>query len=164
MTEPVETEPTEPGPAGPGRPGTLARLSAALRGTPAEQLAGMRLALRLAFLVLALPGLPLGLLYLLTRPAPLSLPVTAALVGTALVLGLGTLWLARRAAVNPDIPREQRGLSAAIQGASAPAVAFLLGCASLSSWPALLLLWGMAAAFYFFVWQQLPVWAAQTRD
>ena len=120
MTEPVGTGPTEARPTEPGRPGTLARLSAALRGTPAEQLAGMRLALRLAFLVLALPGLPLGLLYLLTRPAPLGLPVTAGLALTALLLGSGTLWLARRAAVNPDIPHEQRGLSA-VPGLPEPA-------------------------------------------
>lgn len=145
------------------RPGLLARLSAALRGTPAERVAGLRLALRLAFLTLALPGLPLGLLYLLTRPAPHDLTTGAALCLTALVLGLGTLWLARRAAVSPQIPREQRGLSAAIQGASAPAVAFLLGCASLSSWPVALVLWGLAAAFYAFVWRQLPVWAAQDK-
>lgn len=146
------------------RPPLLTRLGAALRGTPAERVAGLRLALRLSFLILAAPGLPLGLLYLLTRPAPLGLPVTAALVLTAVLLGLGTLWLARRAAVSPQIPREQRALSAAIQGASAPAVAFLLGCASLSSWPAALLLWAVAAAFYAFVWQQLPAWAAQGKD
>ena len=156
------TEPTDP-----GRPGLLPRLlprlGAALRGPPAERVAGLRLALRLAFVVLALPGLPLGLLYLLTRPAPLGWLVTAALFLTALLLGLGTLWLARRAVVNPQIPREQRALSAAIQGASAPAVAFLLGCASLSSWPAALLLWGLAAAFYALVWRQLPAWAVQEK-
>lgn len=141
-----------------------AQLTAALRGTPAEQVRGMRLALRLAFTVLALPGLPLGLLYLLTRPAPLPLQTALLLGGLALLLGLGTLWLARRAAVNPDIPREQRGLTAAIQGASAPAAAFLMGCACLSSWPALLLLWSLAALLYGVMWRQIPNWVTAPRS
>lgn len=138
-------------------PAWLARLRTALRGTPQEQLAGARQALGLAFLAPTLPGLPLCLLYALTHP-PLDSPQG---LGYALLsLGLGGLsfWLAHRAALNLDIPREQRLLTAAIQGASGPAAAFLLGCLCVGTPLLWLALWALAALLYGGLWRQLAVW------
>lgn len=137
---------------------TFTRL-AARGGTPGERLRGARLALRLAFLVLAAPGLPLGLLYLLTRPAPLSWSVTLALAGLSLLLALLPLRLARQAAQDAALPPERRALTAAFHAGSAPAIPFLIGCACLVSWPATALLWGLAALLYLFAQRQLPAWS-----
>ncbi|SEI83640.1 hypothetical protein SAMN04488058_10210 [Deinococcus reticulitermitis] len=136
---------------------TFTRLAARTH-TPEERLRSARLALRLAFLVLAAPGLPLGLLYLLTRPAPLAWSVTLALVGLSLGLGLLPLRLARQAAQDTTLPPERRALTAAFQAGSAPAIPFLVGCAALASWPAAALLWALAAFLYLFAWRQVATW------
>lgn len=138
---------------------TFTRLAARTH-TPEERRRGARLALRLAFCVLAAPGLPLGALYLLTRPAPLSWPVTLALLGLGLALGLLPLRLARQAAQDPALPPERRALTAAFQAGSAPAVPFLIGCACLASWPATALLWGLAALLYGRAARQVEAWSA----
>lgn len=138
-------------------PAWWGRLQAALRGTPQEQLAGARLALGLAFLAPTLPGLPLCLLYALTHP-PLDSPQSLGFVALGLGLGGLSVWLARRAALNPDLPREQRLLTAAIQGASAPAAAFLLGSLCVVTPLSWLALWGLAALLYGGLWRQLAVW------
>ena len=134
----------------------LEALARDLRGTP-EQLRGASLrAFHLAFVALAAPGAVLGLLYTLTRPAPYPAPAVAGLFAVALLLGGAALYLARQSGRDPRLTPTQAGLTCAMQLASAPAVAFLLGCAALHQWTALLLLWGLALALYVYARTRLP--------
>lgn len=99
-------------------------------------------------LALCLPGLPLGGLYWLSKPAPYPLWAALGLAGLGLLLGLGALQLAGRSARDPRLNKQQAGLTSAMQLASAPAVPFLLGCAALHQPLAWGLLWVGAALLY----------------
>jgi len=127
-------------------------------GTPADLTRAARRAQAVAFIALAAPGLPLGGLYLLTRPAPLSLPWMGALVGLAALLALLALRLAHGAARDPRIPAPQVTLNAAMRAATAPGVPFLLGCAFLGQPDALAALWLVAALAFRVAWTRVPGW------
>ncbi|WP_019588077.1 hypothetical protein [Deinococcus apachensis] len=127
-------------------------------GEPADLTRAARRAQVVAFLALALPGLPLGGLYLLTRPTPLTLPWAAGLAGMAALLALVVLRLARRAAHGGAQPPSHAALTAAMQGGAAPAVPFLLGCAFLNQPAVLVLLWGVAALALVLAWSSVPRW------
>lgn len=127
-------------------------------GTPADLVRAARRAQALAFLVLALPGLPLGTLYLLTKPAPLPPTGVAALGLLAALLAWIALRLARRAARDPGQSPSRTALGAAMQAAPAPGVPFLLGCALFAQPAALALLWLVAALAYFLAWNSVPGW------
>ena len=127
-------------------------------GTPADLTRAARRAQAAAFLILALPGLPLGGLYLWTRPAPLPLPWAAALVGLAALLALVALRLARRAARDRIQPPPRAALTAVMQGGTAPAVPFLLGCVFLGQPAVLGVLWLIAALALAAAWASVPGW------
>ncbi|EYB66782.1 hypothetical protein DEIPH_ctg075orf0017 [Deinococcus phoenicis] len=127
-------------------------------GTPADLTRAARRAQAAAFLALAVPGLPLGGLYLLTRPAPLAAVWVAALALLAALLALVALRLARRAARDPVQPPARTALAAAMQAGTAPAVPFLLGCAFLAQPAAVALLWGLAVCAYAAAWASVPGW------
>ncbi len=99
-------------------------------------------------LALALPGLPLGLLYWLSGPAPYPLWAALALGSLGLLLGFAALQFAGRAARDPRLTPQAAALTGAMQLASAPAVPFLLGCAAFHQPLALGLLWLTAGVFY----------------
>lgn len=127
----------------------LERLSRDLNASdPAIQKRGSLRAFHTVLLCLALPGLPLGLLYWLSRPAPYPLWAALGLAGLGAALGLAALHFARHTARDPRLPPKEAALTSAMQLASAPAVPFLLGCAALHQPLALLLLWLTAAALY----------------
>ncbi|GAA5513866.1 hypothetical protein Dcar01_02614 [Deinococcus carri] len=130
-------------------------------GTPADLTRAARRAQMVALAVLALPGLPLGGLYLLTRPAPLPLPWVAALGLLAAGLALLALRLARGAARDPQPPPPRRALAAAIQAAPAPAIPFLLGCAFLAQPAAWAVLWGVAVLAGVVAWASVPGWVRE---
>ncbi|WP_102127606.1 hypothetical protein [Deinococcus planocerae] len=125
-------------------------------GTPADLTRAARRAFVAAFLVIAVPGLPLGGLYLLTRPAPLSAGWVTALVLLAAVLAAAGLHLARLAARDSTGPGPQVTLTAAMQAGTAPAVPFLLGCVFFSQPTALAALWLVSALAFVLVWRGLP--------
>lgn len=127
-------------------------------GEAADLTRAARRAQAVAFLALALPGLPLGGLYLLTRPAPLHLPWAAGLAGVAALLALVVLRLAGMAARGGGQPPSRPALTAAIQGGAAPAVPFLLGCAFLGQPAVLALLWAVAALALVLAWSSVPRW------
>lgn len=127
-------------------------------GTPADLTRAARRALVTAFLVIALPGLPLGGLYLLTRPAPLPAGWVAALVFLAAVLAAAGLHLARLAARDPSRPRPHVALTAAFQAGTAPAVPFLLGCVFFGQPAALAGLWVVSALAFLAAWGSVPGW------
>ncbi|MDB5044269.1 MAG: hypothetical protein JWQ08_319 [Deinococcus sp.] len=127
-------------------------------GEGADLLRAARRAYTLAFTALAVPGLPLGALYLLTRPAPTPPAGVVGLVLVALILAGAALYLARRAARDPLLPPRRTALSAAMQAGTAPAVPFLLGCATFSQ-PAIAAgLWVLAAVLYAAAWRLIADW------
>lgn len=130
-------------------------------GDPADLTRAARRAQALAFAALAAPGVPLGLLYLLTRPAPLAPGWVAALAGLGAVLALVPLRLARRAARVLPGPPGRAALTAALQAAAAPAVPFLLGCAVLAQPAAALALWGIAALAFALARAGVPGWVRE---
>ncbi|ABF46420.1 hypothetical protein Dgeo_2126 [Deinococcus geothermalis DSM 11300] len=127
-------------------------------GTPADLIRAARRAQALAFLVLALPGLPLGVLYWLTQPAPVPPSGIAALGLLAALLAGAALRLARRAARDPLQAPSRAALGAAMQAAPAPAVPFLLGCVLFGQPAALALLWLVAVLTYLLAWYSVPGW------
>ncbi len=134
----------------------LEALARDLQGSPEQLRGAARLAFHLAFAALAVPGAVLGVLYALTRPAPYPSSGVIGLGAVALLLGGAALYLARQSGRDPRLTPTQAGLTCAMQLASAPAVAFLLGCAALHQWQALALLWGLALALYLYARTQLP--------
>ena len=127
-------------------------------GTPEQLIRAARRAQGLAFLALAAPGLPLGGLYLLTRPVPVPAGWLGAVVLLAAVISLAALRLAHSAARDPVTPAAQTALNAAMRGATAPAVPFLLGCAFLAQPAALALLWGLAGLAFLAARFLVPGW------
>ncbi|WP_189006655.1 hypothetical protein [Deinococcus malanensis] len=127
-------------------------------GTRDAMICASRRAYTLAFLALAVPGLPLGGLYLLTRPNVLPVGALLGLAGLGVVFAGTVFWLAGRVARDPALPPTRAALTAAMQGASAPGIAFLLGCALLHDLRGLLLLWGLALAAYLLGYGQVPGW------
>lgn len=127
-------------------------------GTRPALLRAARRVYALAFVALALPGLPLGGLYHLTAPPPV--PLWAVLVLTALGVGLAALAtrLAARAAHDPALSPDRAALTAAIQAASAPGSAFLVGCGLLGDALGMALLWTLALATAWAGWTQLAGW------
>ena len=96
-----------------------------------DQQGALLRAYHLAFLVLALPGVPFGGLYWLTKPAPHGLTVAVVLVGVSVILTALVLEKVRRTIrPNPTLPPMPERLTAALQLGSAPGVPFLLGCSS----------------------------------
>ncbi|WP_288432979.1 hypothetical protein [uncultured Deinococcus sp.] len=146
--------------------GLWAAFARDLRAGPAGLDRAARRAFHLALLALAAPGLPLGALYLLSGPAPFPAAAAWGLGGLGLAFGLVALRLARRAARDVQAgPPGRALLAAAMQAASAPAVAFLLGCAALNQPLAWGLCWGASAALYGLARAQLPAYArAAGRD
>jgi len=130
-------------------------------GALADLTRAARRAQALAFAALAAPGLPLGLLYLLTRPEPLAFGWVAALALLAAGLALIPLRLARRAARDPAGPPARAALTAALQAAAAPAVPFLMGCAVLAQPAAALALWGIAALAFALARAGVPGWVRE---
>ncbi|MBB5234571.1 hypothetical protein [Deinococcus budaensis] len=130
-------------------------------GAPADLTRAARRAQALAFAALAAPGVPLGLLYLLTRPAPLAPAWVAALALLGAALALLPLRLSRRAARDPAGPPARAALTAALQAAAAPAVPFLLGCACLAQPAAVLSLWSVAALAFALARAGVPGWVRE---
>ncbi|WP_216324693.1 hypothetical protein [Deinococcus aestuarii] len=128
-------------------------------GTPADLTRAARRALVAAFLVIAVPGLPLGGLYLLTRPASLPAGWVAALVLLAAVLAAAGLHLARLAARDPAQAPSRTVLTAAFQAGTAPAIPFLLGCVFFQQPAALAALWLVSGLAFLAAWVSLPGWA-----
>ncbi|MFB9990732.1 hypothetical protein ACFFLM_01850 [Deinococcus oregonensis] len=127
-------------------------------GQGADLLRASRRAYALAFAVLAAPGVPLGALYLLTRPTPTPLAGLLGLVGVALLLACTALYLARRAARDPLLPPRRTALSAAMQAGTAPAVPFLIGCATFSQPVVTVGLWVLTAVLYAAAWRLIAGW------
>lgn len=132
-------------------------------GAPGDLTRAARRAQGLAFAALAAPGVPLGLLYLLTRPEPLAPAWVAALTLLGAVLALVPLRLARDAARDPSVPPARAALTAALQAGTAPAVPFLMGCACLAQPAAVLALWGVAALAYALARAGVPGWVREAR-
>lgn len=120
-----------------------------------------RRAYLLGLAALALPGVVLGALLLLTRPVPVPVSALLLLLGVALLLSLGALHFARKAAHNTAQPARQSALTGAIQAATAPGVPLLLACATLSQWLSLVLFLALAAVMHFVVWVQVPGWVRE---
>ncbi|UQN07344.1 hypothetical protein [Deinococcus sp. QL22] len=127
-------------------------------GQGADLLRAARRAYTLAFVTVAAPGLPLGALYLLTRPMPTPPAGIVGLVVVALALACAALYLARRAARDPLLPPRRTALSAAMQAGTAPAVPFLLGCATFSQPAVTGGLWMLAAVLYALAWRLIAGW------
>ncbi|SMB95646.1 hypothetical protein [Deinococcus hopiensis] len=137
----------------------LEALARDLRGpSHADLTRAARRAQALALLALAAPGLPLGGLYTLTRPAPLTPPWVGAVTLLAALLALVALRLAHLAARDPVGPARGVVLNASMRAATAPGVPFLLGCVFLRQPAALLALWGMAALALLAAWSLVPGW------
>lgn len=127
-------------------------------GTATDLIRAARRAQLYALLALAAPGLPMGGLYLLTRPAPLPTAWLGGVVLLAAALALISLRLAHSAARDPVPPAAHTALNAAMRGATAPAVPFLLGCAFLSQPAALAGLWGLSALAFLAARALVPGW------
>lgn len=114
-----------------------------------DQQGALLRAYHLAFLALAIPGVPLGLLYWLSRPAAHTLTTAAVLIGVSVALAAVVFEKVRRtAAITPaPLPVPER-LTAAIQLGSAPGVPFLLGCSSFHDLPTWLGCWAVALGAY----------------
>lgn len=114
-----------------------------------DQKGALLRAYHLALLVLAVPGVPLGLLYSLMKPAAHTTSIALALVGLSVVLAGAVLEKVRRSVSSPGqpFPPPER-LAAALQLGSAPGVPFLLGCAAFHDPPTWLGCWAVALAAY----------------
>lgn len=130
-------------------------------GTRDALIRAARRAYTLAFLALAVPGLPLGGLYLLTRPGTLPVSALLGLAGLGMVFGGAVFWLAGRVARDPALPPSRAALTASMQAASAPGIAFLLGCALLHDLRGVSLLWGLALCAYLLGYGQVPGWVRE---
>lgn len=130
-------------------------------GTRDALVRAARRAYTLAFLALAVPGLPLGGLYLLTRPGALPLSAVLGLGGMGIGFAAAAFWLAGRAARDPALPPARAALTAAMQAASAPGIAFLLGCALLHDLRGVVLLWALALCAYLLGYGQLAGWVRE---
>lgn len=117
-----------------------------------------RRAYGLALLALAVPGVLLGLLLLLSEPEGTPWPAVSGLLGLGLALAGVALYLAVQAARRPDLPVRQAALTGSIQAATAPGVLFLLGCTMLAQPLALAAFWVLAVGLHALVWTQLPGW------
>lgn len=114
-----------------------------------DQKGALLRAYHLALLVLAVPGVPLGLLYSLMKPAAHTTSTALALVGLSVVLAGAVLEKVRRSVSSPGqpFPPPER-LAAALQLGSAPGVPFLLGCAAFHDPLTWLGCWAVALAAY----------------
>lgn len=114
-----------------------------------DQKGALLRAYHLALLVLAVPGVPLGLLYSLMKPAAHTTSIALALVGLSVVLAGAVLEKVRRSVSSPGqpFPPPER-LAAALQLGSAPGVPFLLGCAAFHDPLTWLGCWAVALAAY----------------
>ena len=114
-----------------------------------DQRGALLRAYHLAYLVLAVPGVPLGLLYWLTKPAPHGATIALALVGVSVLLAGVVLEKVRRTIANAQtpLPAPER-LTAALQLGSAPGVPFLLGCSSFHDVLTWLGCWAVALIAY----------------
>ncbi|ACO46905.1 hypothetical protein DEDE109153_11475 [Deinococcus deserti] len=130
-------------------------------GTRDGLIRASRRAYTLAFLALAIPGLPLGGLYLLTRPERLPLGAVLGLGGMGIAFAGAALWLAGRVARDPALPSSRAALTAAMQAASAPGITFLLGCALLHDLRGVILLWVLALCAYLVGYGQLAGWVRE---
>lgn len=118
-------------------------------GDAAGHLRAARRAHLLAFLTLAAPGLPLGALLALLRPLRVEGLATQAGVLLLVTLLAGVAWhLARRTARDETLPVPQRALAGAMQAATAPGLAFLVGCAFLAAPLFAALLWTFALILF----------------
>lgn len=114
-----------------------------------DQKGALLRAYHLALLVLAVPGVPLGLLYSLMKPAAHTTSIALALVGLSVVLAGAVLEKARRSVSSPGQPSPPpERLAAALQLGSAPGVPFLLGCAAFHDPLTWLGCWAVALAAY----------------
>lgn len=117
--------------------------------SPASLTRAARRAYTLAFLTLAVPGVPLGAVLALWRPLdPGGAGQLISLVALAAALAGVALYLAGRTARDPSLRAPHGLLAAAIQRATAPAVPFLIGCAFLRSGVTVALLWGLALLLF----------------
>ncbi|CAM3862495.1 hypothetical protein [Deinococcus frigens] len=132
-----------------------------VRGSRDGLMRAARRAYLAGLLALALPGVVLGAVFALTGPAPVPVSALLVLVGLALVLSLGALHFARKAAHTTEQPARQAALTGAIQAATAPGVPLLLACATLSQWLAVALFVVLAGAMHVLVWAQLPGWVRE---
>lgn len=114
-----------------------------------DQKGALLRAYHLALLVLTVPGVPLGLLYSLMKPAAHTTSIALALVGLSVVLAGAVLEKVRRSVSSPGqpFPPPER-LAAALQLGSAPGVPFLLGCAAFHDPLTWLGCWAVALAAY----------------
>lgn len=126
----------------------LERLTRSLQGSPAERQGALLQVFHLAFLALAVPGLVLGGIYALTRPATYPPDAVLGLAVVGLLIGIAAVYMAKNSARDPRLKPQQAALTAAMQLASAPAVPFLLGCTALNQLLALGVLWGLALLLY----------------
>lgn len=114
-----------------------------------DQKGALLRAYHLALLVLAVPGVPLGLLYSLMKPAAHTTSIALALVGLSVVLAGAVLEKVRRSVSSPGQPSPPpERLAAALQLGSAPGVPFLLGCAAFHDPLTWLGCWAVALAAY----------------
>ncbi|WP_104991649.1 hypothetical protein [Deinococcus sp. NW-56] len=134
-------------------------------GQPADLVRAARRAQAAGFAVLAVPGLPLGVLYALSGPTLLPPPWVAALAGLGALLAALVLRLAHSAARDPGQPPARAVLTAALQSGGAPAVPFLLGCTLFAQPLAVVAFWALAGLGYAAAWSRVPGWvkAAGTR-
>jgi len=118
-------------------------------GDAAGHLRAARRAHLIAFLTLAAPGVPLGALLAVLKPLRVDGLATQAGVLLLVTLLAGVAWhLARRTARDETLPAPQRALAGAMQAATAPGLAFLVGCAFLSTPLFAALLWTLALALF----------------
>ncbi|MFC3832259.1 MULTISPECIES: hypothetical protein [Deinococcus] len=137
----------------------LERLTRDLRsGTRDGLIRAARQAYALALGVLAVPGVVLGVILLLSAPPQTPGPAVAGLLLLGVGLAAVALYLAYQAARRADLPARQAALTAAIQAATAPGVLLLLGCALLGQPLAVAAFWALALGTYALVWRQLPGW------
>lgn len=123
----------------------------------ARVLAALRETYLTCALLGAVPGLLVAPIALLDGPQARSTSALLAWVGVALVCALLCVWLAGRAYQRrPDLPR---AVQASIQAAPAPAVPFLMGCATLGDALTVGVLWALALLTGGLVWLLLPRWA-----
>lgn len=114
-----------------------------------DQKGALLRAYHLALLVLAVPGVPLGLLYSLMKPAAHTTSIALALVGLSVVMAGAVLEKVRRSVSSPGQPSPPpERLAAALQLGSAPGVPFLLGCAAFHDPLTWLGCWAVALAAY----------------
>ncbi|MFC3861780.1 hypothetical protein ACFOPQ_13515 [Deinococcus antarcticus] len=117
-----------------------------------DQKGALLRAYHLALLVLAVPGVLLGLLYSLMKPAAHTTSIALALVGLSVVLAGAVLEKVRRSVSSVSSPGQPfpppERLAAALQLGSAPGVPFLLGCAAFHDPLTWLGCWAVALAAY----------------